>query len=249
MKLMWTVGTGLLGATLLVAGGTAGAADGPIGTVEKVKPDAFGTPPEGQRAPLSAADQVLTDQTIETTQTGSLHVKFVDSTDLWLDSDSSIVLDELVFKQDESTGTFIANLGPGLFRIVTGALPHGSYEVRTPVAVIGVRGTDFSVAIAKNGATRATSYDEAITMRAVAGGRTVVSPPGATASVGKISGPVNVDPFAIPVAPPDDSVADRAVPSIDVPTLGGVGNGGSKGHSPGHGSGGESGSSSSSSGP
>ncbi|MBM3484069.1 MAG: hypothetical protein FJX66_12315 [Alphaproteobacteria bacterium] len=221
--------TCLLGAGIATS---AHAADGPIGAVQKVKPDAFGTPPSGERATLSANDEVVADENIETGPTGSLHVKFIDETDLWLDENSALVLDEMVFERDASTGKFIAEFGPGLFRFATGALPHESYEVRTPVAVIGVRGTDFSVAVARNGATRVTSYDQAITVRARASGPSVTSPPASTASVGKENGPVNVDPFAVPVAPPTDSVSDRAVPAIDVPTIGGVGGGGKVGHSP-----------------
>ena len=146
----------------LLAGPTF-AADDPIGAVERVTPDAFGTPSQGQKAPLAAADRVVADETIETTRSGSLHIRFVDESDLWLDANSAVVLDELVFKKDESTGAFIAELGPGLFRFVTGKLPHAAYEIRTPVAVIGVRGTDFAVAVAKNGATRVTSYEHAVT--------------------------------------------------------------------------------------
>ena len=224
----------ILAALVLGVGSAATvyAADGPIGAVQRVKPDAFGTPPAGERATLSANDEVVADENIETGPTGSLHVKFIDETDLWLDENSVLVLDEMVFERDASTGKFIAELGPGLFRIVTGALPHESYEVRTPVAVIGVRGTDFSVAVAKNGATRVTSYDQAITIRARAGGPSVTSPPASTASVGKENGPVNVDPMAIPVAPPGDSLTDRDLPPIDIPAIGGVGGGGKVGHSP-----------------
>lgn len=226
-------GTVIVAAMLAaVVGGDVSAADGPIGTVEKVKPDAFGTPPSAERVTLGAADQVVEDENIETGETGSLHIKFVDDTNLWLDENSALVLDEMVFERDQSTGKFIAELGPGLFRIVTGVLPHESYEVRTPVAVIGVRGTDFSVAVGKNGATRVTSYDQAITIRARAGGPSVTSPPASTASIGKVNGPVNVDPFAPPVAPPGESLTDRALPQIDVPEIGGVGGGGKVGHSP-----------------
>ncbi len=210
-------------AMALLAGGgfDAFAADGPIGRIERVTPEAFGTPPGAVAAALAKADSVVADEMIETKASGSLHLRFIDDSDLWLDRDSQLVLDEFVFDNTANSGKFFAELGPGLFRFVTGLLPHESYEVRTPTAVIGVRGTDFAVAVASDGVTRVTAYHGALVVRARAGGPSVSVAPPATATISRTTGPVMVNVSATPVSVPDESIEDRAVPEVDVQGLGG----------------------------
>ena len=165
--LILCVATALLG----LGGGAAVAADGPIGTVERVAPAAFGTPPSAPRGALGPGDVVVTDEVLETSASGTLHLRLIDESELWLDHDSLIVLDELVFDRATTTGAYVAELGHGLFRFVTGALPHASYEMRTPVVVVGVRGTDFAVFVASDGATRVTVYSGVLTLPTPAIGR------------------------------------------------------------------------------
>lgn len=206
----------LVGAAILASAAVsaAQAADGPIGAVQRVTPDAFSTPPGGTRSMLNQRHQVVTDEQVETSATGSLHLRFIDDSDLWLDANSSLVLDELVFDQAANTGEYIAELGPGLFRVITGALPAQSYEYRTPTAVIGVRGTEFAVFIAPDGATRVTVYLGSLIVRARAGGKPIVIEPPFTATIAKLNGPVLASPFDWPVYPGLASVSDQPLPSF-----------------------------------
>lgn len=45
------------------------------------------------------------------------------------------------------------------FRFITGKLGGPGFKVRTPTAVIGVRGTDFVVLVAEDGATQVAVLD------------------------------------------------------------------------------------------
>lgn len=191
------------------------AAERPIGGVVKVEPEAFGTPPNGRRSTLEESDPVIRDETVETAASGYLHLRFVDRSNLWLDADSRLVLDELVFDRANNAGEYAVELGTGLFRIITGALPHESYEVRTPTAIIGVRGTDFTVQVAKNGATKVSVYAGAITVTPRTGGKAREIQPPETASIARANGPVLVSRSSGRVAPPALSLIEWPVPEID----------------------------------
>jgi len=199
-------------AVAMFAAAPAFAAEKPIGGVVKVKPDAYGKVPAGARKVLQTSDPVVTDQTVETTATGYLHLRFIDRSDLWLDADSSLVLDKLVFNRATTAGEYVVELNLGLFRIITGALPHASYQVLTPTAVIGVRGTDFTVAVAKNGWTRISVYSGIVTVRPRQGGKPVEVATPFTASITRPNGPVLVSRQQR-IAPPADSIIEWPLPT------------------------------------
>jgi hypothetical protein len=215
------------------------AADGPIGTVAKVAPEAHGTPPGGARAVLGQNDPVVTDETVETSESGALHLRFIDESDLWVGANSELVLDKLVYDPaGAAEGAYAVQLAIGLFRFVTGKLDHGAYEVWTPTAVIGVRGTDFVVSVARSGSTRVTAYDGRLTVRPRLGGSTVSLGPPSTAMIARATGPVMASPFVDPVGAPQGSAEDRPLPALEILRLEGTGNvGGGPGAGPGAGAG------------
>lgn len=192
------------------------AAERPIGGVVEVEPEAFGTPPKGKRNTLEESDPVIRDETVETSSSGYLHLRFVDRSNLWLDADSRLVLDELVYDRAENAGEYAVELGTGLFRIITGALPHKSYEFRTPTAVIGVRGTDFTVQVAKNGATKVSVYAGVVTVTPRIGGKAREIKPPETASIARSNGPVLVSRGSGRVAPPARSLVEWPLPEVDI---------------------------------
>lgn len=219
----------LAGALAMLAaaftGGAGAAADGPIGTVAKVAPEAHGTPPGGERAALALDDPVVTDETVETSASGALHLRFIDESDLWIGANSELVLDKLVYDPEGSAeGAYAVQLTVGLFRFVTGKLDHAAYEVWTPAAVIGVRGTDFVVSVARSGATRVTAYEGRLSVRPRLGGSSVSIGPPSTAMIARATGPAMASPFVDPVGAPEGSAADRPLPAIEILRLDRTGN-------------------------
>lgn len=180
---------------------------------------AYGTPPGGERHELWLLEPVVTDQRLETVAPGGLHVRFLDETDLWLDAESDVVLDSVLYDLAKGTGEFVLELGPGLFRLVTGLMPQESYSIRTPVAVIGVRGTDFAVAVAENGATRVTVFSGQVTLTPRGGGAATPVSVAETASVADANAAVSVSSTASQVAPPTLSVDATAETSVSVDAL------------------------------
>lgn len=75
---------------------------------------------------------------------------FTDNTLMAFYENTKLVLEKYAFHQQskkKATGTFVTNLVEGGFRTITGAIAKNNpdeYQVNTPVATIGVRGTDYA---------------------------------------------------------------------------------------------------------
>lgn len=75
-----------------------------------------------------------------------LAVTFLDNTQLTLGENARLVVDRFVFDPDQAKGDVLFKASKGAFRFVTGRigeLATKTVEVQTPVASIGVRGTEF----------------------------------------------------------------------------------------------------------
>lgn len=149
--------------------------EGEIGVVRLVKVWAFGTPPEATRGPLFRTDDLYADELIETVENGALHIRFLDDTKLRLGSLSRVTLDSFVYDRNTSSGEMVVDLGEGIFRFITGKMNQDGFQVRTPVAVIGVRGTDFIVGVASDGTTTISVIEGAIEVTAREDGGASVS--------------------------------------------------------------------------
>ncbi len=123
-----------------------------IGTVE-LATAAHGMLLETGRRELFILDDVFEDETVETAVGGALHIVFLDSTDFRLGEDSSMVIETYIYDPDTRRGTLLARLSSGVFRIVSGDMHKAGFQVVTPTATIGIRGTDFSVSVATDGST------------------------------------------------------------------------------------------------
>ncbi|MHA1546727.1 MAG: FecR family protein, partial [Alphaproteobacteria bacterium] len=91
-------------------------------------------------------------ETIETKAASQTELLFNDFTTLSIGAASTIVLDEFVYSA-KGTQKITFNALKGAFRFVTGQARKTAYKVKTPTAVIGVRGTDFAVYVNKLGTT------------------------------------------------------------------------------------------------
>jgi hypothetical protein len=114
-----------------------------IGAVSTVQPDAFGTPPGAGRRTLDPRMNVFANERIDTAERGWVEMLFLDETRFRVGGNSTVMLDRFVFDPDRKTGELTLNVTQGMFRFVTGGMQKEAYRIRTPHAVIGVRGTDF----------------------------------------------------------------------------------------------------------
>ena len=136
---------GLLSAVLLVA--TAAAAE-EVGTVASVRGAADIGRGGTQTAAVVGAPVELGDE-LHTGADGQLRVVFRDDSVIDLTESSSLVVDQQVFDPSTSHFSSLMRLVQGKARALVGkyyGTPGAAYEVQTPTAVAGVRGTTFLVA-------------------------------------------------------------------------------------------------------
>ena len=85
--------------------------------------------------------QVVENEKIQTTATGSVQVLFIDKTTLNVGPNSTLVIDRFVYNPATTKGELALSLGKGVLRVVGGVATHSEgATIRTPVAAIGLRG-------------------------------------------------------------------------------------------------------------
>jgi hypothetical protein len=137
----------LLIASILIVGLPVNAwSASPIGRTVDVNKNAFADA-VGTRRALELGSPVVAEETINTDRLGKAAFRFVDDTELSVGPNSTVKLDRFIYDPDASVKSFVIRATKGMFRFVTGKLDHDSYVIRTPSAVIGVRGTQFDVLI------------------------------------------------------------------------------------------------------
>jgi hypothetical protein len=125
------------------AGGRSAAQDA-IGTVSRIQGEASATRSGATRA-LSLNGSVFRNEVVSTAETARLEVTFTDNTRLTLGEKANLTLDNYVFDSAAGSGTIKFGL-VGAFRFVSGQvskLASADVSVTTPVAIVGIRGTEF----------------------------------------------------------------------------------------------------------
>ena len=94
--------------------------------------------------PVQEADRVVTGAD------GTVGITFADNSLLSIGPGSSFAIDRYVFDSTTHAGKFDSTLSKGTLAVVSGKMVKQSPEamhVRTPSAIMGVRGTDFVVRV------------------------------------------------------------------------------------------------------
>ena len=104
---------------------------------------------------LATGDTVFRDEAVQTGADSLAKLVFLDDTNLSLGPSARVELDRFVYSGANGAGRVGVNMARGAFRFVTGNADKRAYEIRTPVATIGIRGTVFDV-VAAGGRTTVT---------------------------------------------------------------------------------------------
>jgi hypothetical protein len=138
------IATILFGATsIAVAYGAATST--PVGGVEAVQEQAFGTPPASAREAKRRGDGVVYQETLETLQKSGMLVKFNDGSKLTLGANSKVTVDAFVYAPGDTSSKALISIPAGALRYVTGEMPKGQTTIDTPTATMVLRGTDVKV--------------------------------------------------------------------------------------------------------
>src|SRR5271155_3019133 len=127
-----------LGAVLALS---AAARADTVGTAGAVNTATSGTPPGAPTRVIEIGTQVVANEKIQTTASGSVQVLFIDKTTLNVGPNSTLVIDRFVYNPATTNGQLALSLGKGVVRVVGGVATHSEgATIRTPVAAIGLRG-------------------------------------------------------------------------------------------------------------
>ena len=125
-------------ALAFLSAGLALAQQGKIGVAATVQNQVF-----GNSQPLSTGSSIFVNERIRTGEASTTQLQFVDQTNLSVGPKSEVVLDRFVYDPNRGKGSVVVQTGRGAFRWVSGSQDPTSYQIKTPVATIGVRGTAF----------------------------------------------------------------------------------------------------------
>lgn len=132
---------------LLMVPGLAHAED--VGQV-KVAKGTVHVERDGKRLPASVGMGIRQSDVIVTGADGSAGVTFSDNSLLSTGPNSVLAVDRYSFDSTTHAGRFDASLRKGTLAVVSGKMVKqspGSLRVRTPAAIMGVRGTEFVVQV------------------------------------------------------------------------------------------------------
>jgi len=90
------------------------------------------------------------------TQNGATSIQFLDETRVDVTAHSKLIIDEFVYDPNAKTGALSLKTSLGTVRYASGQIAKNSRQnvkIKTPTAVIGVRGTDFTMTVDETGNT------------------------------------------------------------------------------------------------
>jgi hypothetical protein len=138
-----------VGVTVLVATAISAAAEGPrIGQVKTVSGEVM-ILRDSAWVPVKPGDPVYTKDVVETGEHGSIGITFLDNSVFSTGPNSQIGLDEFRFDA-ASGGEMLASMPRGTLSVVSGEITKkspGALKIKTPTAMLGVRGTTFAVQV------------------------------------------------------------------------------------------------------
>ena len=134
---------------VLAATATLAAAEGPrIGQVKTVSGEVEMLR-DNTRSPVKPGDPVYAKDIVQTGEHGSVGISFIDNSLFSTGPNSEIAVDE--FRFDRATGgEMVADMRRGTLSVVSGDITKkspGAVKIKTPTAILAVRGTTFAVEV------------------------------------------------------------------------------------------------------
>jgi hypothetical protein len=105
----------------------------------------------GTRVAVKVGDPVFEKDTIETGADGAIGLTFVDNTVMSTGPNSEIAMEQYRFDSSNFNGAMLADVRKGTVAMVSGDIARsspGAMKVKTPTAILGVRGTRFAIQVA-----------------------------------------------------------------------------------------------------
>ena len=135
--------------SLAIAGAPRAAEVSPIAQIKKVTGEAA-VLRSGERRQAIVGDALFEKDVIETGSDGGIGITFVDNTVFSTGPNSRLALDEFQFDSNNFQGSMLADMQRGTLAVVSGDVTRsspGAMKIKTPTAVLAVRGTTFAVQV------------------------------------------------------------------------------------------------------
>jgi hypothetical protein len=135
----------LIAGALLAVAVSANAAD-PTATIVAARGNVSAVSGDVERT-LGNGDTVFVSDQVVTAEKSFAVLQFVDGAKVTVRPNSAMVIEEYVFNGGDQDAATLSLVEGGL-RVITGAMAKThpeNYKVKTPVALMGVRGTEFAV--------------------------------------------------------------------------------------------------------
>jgi hypothetical protein len=136
---------GAVVAGCLIVGAARAESLGSIGGAEIVVNEVKGDLAAGKVVTVLQGDDVYRDEGVKTAPDGNAELHLRDKTVLRVGPSSFVKLDKFVYVGEGSVGAIGIRLVKGSLRFFTGVAAKPSYEISTPTAALGLRGTVFDV--------------------------------------------------------------------------------------------------------
>ena len=136
------------GSGIELAQALTGIAGEPIGQVETLAGTVTAIRIDGTEVTLQEGDSVFQGDTLHSGPDGAIGVVFADETTFSMAESGEIVLDEMVYDPVTQEGTFAVSVVEGVFTFVSGEIAKtdpDAMTLDTPVATIGIRGTQVAL--------------------------------------------------------------------------------------------------------
>ena len=120
----------------------------PIGTVQKLTGEVTVTRADGSQVTLAVGDSVYQGDLIISGADGAVGVVLIDDTSFSMAENGQMVLDEMVFDPQTAEGSLSLSVVEGVFTFVSGQVAKSDPDamtLNTPVATIGIRGTQVGI--------------------------------------------------------------------------------------------------------
>src|SRR5215470_7779032 len=161
-----TVLPGLLGTLLYSSTSSQAAEPRNIGQAVVIKNLVTAADQQDKRR-LAKGDAVREQELLEAQAVSHGEFRLADDTKLALGPNARLVLDKFVYDPDKTSKQVLINFAAGAFRFISSSKDPTGYELKTPTATLGVRGTVFDFYLADKGAMVVLMHKGAVEVCAI----------------------------------------------------------------------------------
>ncbi|MEP2030636.1 MAG: FecR domain-containing protein [Paracoccaceae bacterium] len=112
----------------------------------------------GTTTTLALKSNISTGDLLKTNTTGQLQIVFVDRTRIVVGPSSELLIEDITLSGTKKASKFAIQALGGTFRFLSGRSPKAVYDLRTPTATMGIRGTEFDFAIGNRRLTKLVAF-------------------------------------------------------------------------------------------